>query len=127
MSIMGASLGSNCTIFTYRVRFLVNSLSYFISAYFIYNMSIPAHDTCKNKAFFTDIKVVIHTYYKQNHFNINSCRHFMGIIGGAYQLLLTIMPKNFPYEHWDFIYGSRAGLMIGSLLVNLYISHNKEK
>ncbi len=74
-------------------------------------MSIPAHDTCnKNKAFFTDIKGG-YTYILQtkNHFNINSCRHFMGIIGGAYQLLLTIYAeKIFPYEHWDFIYGSRG-------------------
>lgn len=58
MSIMGASLGGILAQSLHiEFAFLVNSLSYFISAYFIYNMNVPSHDTCnKKKAFFTDIK-----------------------------------------------------------------------
>ena len=52
----------------------------------------------------------------------------MGIIGGAYQLLLTIYAEKIFHTNIGILYTVQgAGLMIGSLLVNLYISHNKEK
>lgn len=58
MSIMGASLGGIIAQSLHiEFAFLVNSLSYFVSAYFIYSMSIPTHiNFNKKKAFFTDIK-----------------------------------------------------------------------
>ncbi len=64
----------------------------------------------RKKAFFTDIKDG-YTYILQT--KIILILIFVGIswglIGGAYQLLLTIYAeKNFPHEHWDFIYGSRG-------------------
>lgn len=53
MSIMGASLGGIIAQPLHiEFAFLVNSLSYFISAYFIYNMSVPSYDTCKKKKHF---------------------------------------------------------------------------
>ena len=52
----------------------------------------------------------------------------MGIIGGAYQLLLTIYAEKIFHTNIGILYTVQgAGLMIGSLLVNLYITHNKEK
>ena len=83
----------------------------------------------RRKSIFTDIKDG-YTYILQNknHFNINFCRHFMGLIGGAYQLLLTIYAEKIFHTNIGILYTVQAaGLMIGSLLVNLYISSNKEK
>ena len=93
-------------------------------------MSIPAHDTCnKNKAFFTDIKGG-YTYILQTKIILTLilvCISW-GIIGGAYQLLLTIYAEKIFHTNIGILYTVQgAGLMIGSLLVNLYISHNKEK
>ena len=52
----------------------------------------------------------------------------MGLIGGAYQLLLTIYAEKIFHTNIGILYTVQAaGLMIGSLLVNLYISSNKEK
>lgn len=131
MSIMGASLGGVIAQSLHiEFAFLVNSLSYFISAYFIYNMSIPAHDTCnKKKAFFTDIKGG-YTYILQTKIILTLILVGIswGIIGGAYQLLLTIYAEKIFHTNIGILYTVQgAGLMIGSLLVNLYISHNKEK
>ncbi|HDR8451127.1 MFS transporter [Bacillus cereus] len=131
MSIIGASLGGILTQSLHiEFAFLVNSLSYFISAYFIYNMSIPAHDTYnKNKAFFTDIKGG-YTYILQTKIILTLILVGIswGIIGGAYQLLLTIYAEKIFHTNIGILYTVQgAGLMIGSLLVNLYISHNKEK
>lgn len=51
-----------------------------------------------------------------------------GLIGGAYQLLLTIYAEKIFHTNIGILYTVQAaGLMIGSLLVNLYISSNKEK
>ena len=51
-----------------------------------------------------------------------------GLIGGAYQLLLTIYAEKIFHTNIGILYMVQgAGLMIGSLLVNLYISSNKEK
>ena len=50
MSIMGASLGGILAQSLHiEFAFLINSLSYFISAYFIYTMSVPSHDICNKK------------------------------------------------------------------------------
>ncbi|HDR7961006.1 MULTISPECIES: MFS transporter [Bacillus] len=131
MSIMGASLGGILAQSLHiEFAFLVNSLSYFISAYFIYNMSVPSHDTCsKKKAFFTDIKDG-YTYILQTKIILTLILVGIswGIIGGAYQLLLTIYAEKIFHTNIGILYTVQgAGLMIGSLLVNLYISHNKEK
>lgn len=53
MSIMGASLGGIIAQSLHiEFAFLVNSLSYFASAYFIYSMSIPAHINFNKKKHF---------------------------------------------------------------------------
>ncbi len=105
MSIIGASLSGILTQSLHiEFAFLVNSLSYFISAYFIYNMSIPAHDTCnKNKAFFTDIKGG-YTYILQTKIILTLILVGIswGIIGGAYQLLLTIYAEKFSIRTLGF-------------------------
>ncbi|PFQ33812.1 MFS transporter [Bacillus cereus] len=131
MSIMGASLGGIIAHSLHiEFAFLVNSLSYFISAYFINNMSIPAHDTCnKKKAFFTDIKDG-YTYILQTKIILTLILVGIswGIIGGAYQLLITIYAERIFHTNIGVLYTVQgAGLMIGSLLVTLYMSHNKEK
>ncbi|PHE98233.1 MFS transporter [Bacillus wiedmannii] len=131
MSIMGASLGGIIAQSLHiEFAFLVNSLSSFISAYFIYNMNIPSHDTCnKKKAFFTDIKDG-YTYILQTKIILMLILVGIswGIIGGAYQLLLTIYAEKIFHTNIGILYTIQgAGLMIGSLLVNLYISKNEEK
>ena len=93
-------------------------------------MSIPAHDTCnKNKAFFTDIKGG-YTYILQTKIILTLILVGIswGIIGGAYQLLLTIYAEKIFHTNIGILYTVQgAGLMIGSLLVNLYISIIKKK
>ncbi|MGX5540624.1 MFS transporter [Bacillus wiedmannii] len=131
MSIMGASLGGIIAQSLHiEFAFLVNSLSYFISAYFIYNMSVPSHDTfSKKKAFFTDIKDG-YTYILQTKIILTLILVGIswGIIGGAYQLLLTIYAEKIFHTNIGILYTVQgAGLMMGSLLVNLYIFKNKEK
>ncbi|WP_370197069.1 MFS transporter [Bacillus anthracis] len=131
MSIMGASLsGIIAQSLHIEFAFLVNSLSYFISAYFIYSMCIPSHNTCnKKKAFLTDIKDG-YTYILQTKIILTLILVGIswGLIGGAYQLLLTIYAEKIFHTNIGILYTVQgAGLMIGSLLVNLYISHNKEK
>ncbi|PDZ69777.1 MFS transporter [Bacillus cereus] len=131
MSIMGASLGGILVQSLHiEFAFLVNSLSYFISAYFIYNMSIPTHDNCnEKKAFFTDIKDG-YTYILQTKIILTLILVGIswGMIGGAYQLLLTIYAERVFHTNIGILYTVQgAWLMIGSLLINLYISKNEEK
>lgn len=131
MSIMGASLGGIIAQSLHiEFAFLINSLSYFISAYFIYSMSIPSHTTCnKKKAFLTDIKDG-YTYILQTKIILILILVGIswGIIGGAYQLLLTIYAEKIFHTNIGVLYSLQgAGLILGSLLVNLYLSHNKEK
>ena len=131
MSIMGASLGGMIAqSLSIEIAFFINSLSYFISAYIIYKMSIPAHDTfTTKKAFFTDIKDG-YTYILQSKIILTLILVGIswGIIGGAYQLLLTIYAERIFHTNIGILYTVQgAGLMIGSLLVNLYKSKNEDK
>lgn len=131
MSIIGASLGGILAQSLHiEFAFLVNCLSYFISAYFMYNMNVPSHDTCnKKKAFFTDIKDG-YTYILQTKIILTLILVGIswGIIGGAYQLLLTIYAEKIFHTNIGMLYTVQgAGLIMGSLLVNLYTSHNKER
>ena len=92
------------------VRFLVNSLSYFISAYFIYHMSVPLMILVRRKSIFTDIKDG-YTYILQTKIILILILVGIswGLIGGAYQLLLTIYAeKIFHTNIGIFIYGSRG-------------------
>ncbi|MED1557840.1 MFS transporter [Bacillus paramycoides] len=104
MSIMGASLGGIIAqSLNIEIAFLMNSLSYFISAFIIYKMNIPSRNIFNTKkAFITDIKDG-YTYILQR------------------KIILTLILVGILYT----VQG--AGLMIGSLLVNLYISKNEEK
>ncbi|HDR4724114.1 MFS transporter [Bacillus cereus group sp. Sample62] len=131
MSIMGASLGGILAQSLHiEFAFLINSLTYFISAYFIYTMSVPSHDICnKKKPFFTDIKDG-YTYILQTKIILTLILVGIswGMIGGAYQLLITIYAEKIFHTNIGILYTVQgAGLMIGSLLVNFYISKNKEK
>ncbi|GCF75992.1 MFS transporter [Bacillus cereus] len=131
MSIMGASLGGIIAqSLSIEIAFFINSLSYFISAYIIYKMSIPARDTfATKKAFFTDIKDG-YTYILQSKIILTLILVGIswGIIGGAYQLLLTIYAEKIFHTNIGILYTIQgAGLMIGSLLVNLYMSKNENK
>ncbi|MCW9130258.1 MFS transporter [Bacillus paramycoides] len=131
MSIMGASLGGIIAqSLNIEIAFLMNSLSYFISAFIIYKMNIPSRDTVKTrKAFITDIKDG-YTYILQRKIILTLILVGIswGIIGGAYQLLLTIYAEKIFHSNIGILYTVQgAGLMIGSLLVNLYISKNEEK
>ncbi|WP_439875594.1 MFS transporter [Bacillus mycoides] len=131
MSIMGASLGGIIAqVLSIEVAFLMNSLSYFISAFIIHRMKIPSRNTFSmKKAFFTDIKDG-YTYIMQQKIILTLILVGIswGIIGGAYQLLLTIYAERIFHSNIGILYTVQgAGLMIGSLLVNLYISKNEEK
>ncbi|OQR55847.1 MFS transporter [Bacillus sp. CDB3] len=131
MSIMGASLGGIIAqALSIEVAFLMNSLSYFISAFIIHRMKIPSRNTFSTKkAFFTDIKDG-YTYIMQQKIILTLILVGIswGIIGGAYQLLLTIYAERIFHSNIGILYTVQgAGLMIGSLLVNLYISKNEEK
>ncbi|MBE7118961.1 MFS transporter [Bacillus cereus] len=130
MSIMGASLGGLIAQSLHiEFAFLVNSLSYFISAYIIYKMSIPLDTFNKKKAFFTDIKDG-YTYILQRKIILTLILVGIswGIIGGSYQLLLTIYAERIFHTNIGILYTVQgAGFMIGSLLVNLYMSKNEEK
>lgn len=125
MSIMGASLGGIIAqALSIEVAFLMNSLSYFISAFIIHRMKIPSRNTFSTKkAFFTDIKDG-YTYIMQQKIILTLILVGIswGIIGGAYQLLLTIYAERIFHSNIGILYTVQgAGLMIGSLLVNLYI------
>ncbi|WP_144507700.1 MFS transporter [Bacillus mycoides] len=131
MSIMGASLGGLIAqSLSIEIAFFINSLSYFISAYIIYKIKIPSRDTFSTKkAFFTDIKDG-YTYILQRKIILTLILVGIswGIIGGAYQLLLTIYAERIFHTNIGILYTVQgAGLMIGSLLVNLYISKNEDK
>ena len=130
MSIMGASLGGIIAQSLHiEFAFLVNSLSYFVSAYFIYSMSILLILILIRKSIFTDIKDG-YTYILQTKIILTLILVGIswGIIGGAYQLLLTIYAEKIFHTNIGILYTVQgAGLMIGSLLVTLYISSNKEK
>lgn len=130
MSIMGASLGGLIAqSLSIEIAFFINSLSYFISAYIIYKIKIPSRDTFSTKkAFFTDIKDG-YTYILQRKIILSLILVGIswGIIGGAYQLLLTIYAERIFHSNIGILYTVQgAGLMIGSL-VNLYISKNEDK
>ncbi|HHT7236469.1 MULTISPECIES: MFS transporter [Bacillus] len=131
MSIMGASLGGLIAqSLSIEIAFFINSLSYFISAYIIYKIKIPSRDTFSTKkAIFTDIKDG-YTYILQRKIILTLILVGIswGIIGGAYQLLLTIYAERIFHSNIGILYTVQgAGLMIGSLLVNLYISKNEDK
>ncbi len=131
MSIMGASLGGLIAqSLSIEIAFFINSLSYFISAYIIYKIKIPSRDTFSTKkAFFTDIKDG-YTYILQSKIILTLILVGIswGIIGGAYQLLLTIYAERIFHTNIGILYAVQgAGLMIGSLLVNLYMSKNEDK
>ncbi|MED1091565.1 MFS transporter [Bacillus paramycoides] len=131
MSIMGASLGGIIVqSLNIEIAFLMNSLSYFISAFIIYKMHIPSRNTFNTKkAFITDIKDG-YTYILQRKIILTLILVGIswGIIGGAYQLLLTIYAERIFHSNIGILYTVQgAGLMIGSLLVNLYIYKNEEK
>ncbi|MES9705619.1 MFS transporter, partial [Bacillus toyonensis] len=58
MSIMGASLGGIIAqALSIEIAFIINSLSYFVSALIIYKLNIPSHKKFNiKKSFFVDIK-----------------------------------------------------------------------
>ncbi|MFD6510842.1 MULTISPECIES: MFS transporter [unclassified Bacillus (in: firmicutes)] len=131
MSIMGASLGGLIAqSLSIEIAFFINSLSYFISAYIIYKIKFPSRGAFSTKkAFFTDIKDG-YTYILQRKIILSLILVGIswGTIGGAYQLLLTIYAERIFHSNIGILYTVQgAGLMIGSLLVNLYISKNEDK
>ncbi|PFZ78601.1 MFS transporter [Bacillus toyonensis] len=118
MSIMGASLGG----------IIAQALSIEI-ALIIYKLNIPSHKKFNiKKSFFVDIKDG-YTYILQKKIILALILVGIswGIIGGAYQLLLTIYAERIFHANIGILYTVQGlGLIIGSLFVNLYVSKNKE-
>ncbi|PGB42738.1 MFS transporter [Bacillus toyonensis] len=130
MSIMGASLGGIIAqALSIEIAFIINSLSYFVSALIIYKLNIPSHKKFNiKKSFFVDIKDG-YTYILQKKIILALILVGIswGIIGGAYQLLLTIYAERIFHANIGILYTVQGlGLIIGSLFVNLYICKNKE-
>ena len=130
MSIMGASLGGLIAqSLSIEIAFFINSLSDFISAYIIYKRNILLVTLLARKHIQFDIKDG-YTYILQRKIILSLILVGIswGIIGGAYQLLLTIYAERIFHSNIGILYTVQgAGLMIGSLLVNLYISKNQEQ
>ncbi|MEH7535361.1 MFS transporter [Bacillus toyonensis] len=130
MSIMGASLGGIIAqALSIEIAFIINSLSYFVSALIIYKLNIPSHKKFNiKKSFFVDIKDG-YTYILQKKIILALILVGIswGIIGGAYQLLLTIYAERIFHANIGILYTVQGlGLIIGSLFVNLYVCKNKE-
>ncbi|MFJ8527012.1 MFS transporter [Bacillus sp. NPDC094106] len=133
MAIIGASLGGiTAQILSVEAAFFINSISFLLSAFFIFKTTIPFTETSKTKApFFTDIKEG-YTYILRQKIIMALILVGIswGIIGGAYQLLLTIYAESIFHAGntgIGVLYTVQgAGLMIGSLLVNLYIGSNEK-
>ncbi|WIG29087.1 MFS transporter [Bacillus toyonensis] len=130
MSIMGASLGGIIAqALSIEIAFIINSLSYFVSALIIYKLNIPSHKKFNiKKSFFVDIKNG-YTYILQKKIILALILVGIswGIIGGAYQLLLTIYAERIFHANIGILYSAQGlGLIIGSLFVNLYVCKNKE-
>ncbi|HDR7947723.1 TPA: MFS transporter [Bacillus toyonensis] len=130
MSIMGASLGGIIAqALSIEIAFIINSLSYFVSALIIYKLNIPSHKKFNiKKSFFVDIKDG-YTYILQKKIILALILVGVswGIIGGAYQLLLTIYAERIFHANIGILYTVQGlGLIIGSLFVNLYVCKNKE-
>lgn len=130
MSIMGASLGGIIAqALSIEIAFIINSLSYFVSALIIYKLNIPSHKKFNiKKSFFVDIKDG-YTYILQKKIILALILVGVswGIIGGAYQLLLTIYAERIFHSNIGILCTVQGlGLIIGSLFVNLYVCKNKE-
>ncbi|MES9691827.1 MFS transporter [Bacillus toyonensis] len=130
MSIMGASLGGIIAqALSIEIAFIINSLSYFVSALIIYKLNIPSHKKFNiKKSLFVDIKDG-YTYILQKKIILALILVGIswGIIGGAYQLLLTIYAERIFHANIGILYTVQGlGLIIGSLFVNLYVCKNKE-
>lgn len=83
----------------------------------------------RRKSIFYWYKRWLHIHItNKNHFNINSCRHFMGAYWRCLSATSNNLCRKIFHTNIGILYTVQAaGLMIGSLLVNLYISSNKEK
>ncbi|MGH1284673.1 MFS transporter [Bacillus toyonensis] len=130
MSIMGASLGGIIAqALSIEIAFIINSLSYFVSALIIYKLNIPSHKKFNiKKSFFVDIKDG-YTYILQKKIILALILVGIswGIIGGAYQLLLTVYAERIFHANIGILNTVQGlGLIIGSLFVNLYVCKNKE-
>ncbi|KEK24702.1 MFS transporter [Bacillus gaemokensis] len=134
MAIMGASLGGmTAQMMNVEAAFFINSVSFFISALLIYKTKILSYEAAKTKkAFFTDMKEGF-TYILNQKIILTLILIGIswGIIGGAYQLLLTIYAESIFHvgnNGIGILYAVQgAGLMIGSLFVNHYISSNENR
>lgn len=93
MAILGASLGGIITAFVSpNIAFILNSLSFFLSALFISSADLPIIKMeISNKRFFVDMKegykFVLKTRVILALILVGAS---WGIVGGAYQILLTI-------------------------------------
>jgi predicted MFS family arabinose efflux permease len=134
MSVVGASLGGMVAeLLSVQSAFLINSLSFFISACFIYSSKIPNNLEKKTtNRFYTDIKegykFIIHNKIILTLILVGMS---WGVIGGAYQLFLTY------YGEEVFHSGSTGigllytiqgmGMIIGGFIVKHFIGSDDYK
>jgi predicted MFS family arabinose efflux permease len=134
MSVVGASLGGIVAeLLSVQSAFIINSLSFFISAWFIYSSKIPHNIEKKTtNSFYNDIK----EGYK---FIINSkiiltlilVGMSWGVIGGAYQLFLTYYAEDVFHSGSTgigILYTIQGiGIIVGGFIVKNFIGSDDNK
>lgn len=133
--IFGASLGGVVSaLFTYKAAFLINSISFFLSATLVFFTFIPdlKDQVQKREPYFKSIiegyKFILRSKIV---FSLVFAGLSWGLVGGAYQVLIVIYGAKV-FHAGDFgiglLYsGEGLGMLIGSLLVAKYFSTNTEQ
>lgn len=134
MSVVGASIGGVVAgLFSVQSAFIINSLSFFISAWFIYSSKIPYHLERKTKNhFYNDIKEG-YKFIITNKIILTLILVGMswGVIGGAYQLFLTYYAEDVFHSGSTgigLLYTIQGiGIIIGGLIVKRFIGSDDHK
>ncbi|MGM7681079.1 MFS transporter [Cytobacillus sp. Hm23] len=134
ISIMGASLGGLVSgMFSSHIAFIINSASFLISAYFIQATTIPKHDVMEKKlSFIEDLKDGYRFIYQTPIIlGVILVGISWGLIGGVYQILLTVYGETV-YHAGDMgigiLYATQGiGTIIGGWVVSRFVGNHKEK
>ncbi|MBO8163618.1 MAG: MFS transporter [Brevibacillus sp.] len=135
MGIVGASFGGIVSeVISYKVAFIFNSLSFIVSAFFIWTAKLPVihRDSKKRSTFMQDLQDgYIFIRKTPLIFALISVGISWGIVGGAYQVLLTIYASDV-FGAGDMGIGilysiQGLGIIIGSVVVAKIVKDNNER
>ncbi len=135
LSIVGASLGGiTSAFFGYSISFIINSASFLISAYFIYSARIPSIREKQNQrpTFIENImegyRFIVKTPIILALILVGMS---WGVIGGAYQILLTVYGTDVFHggnSGIGILYGIQgAGIIIGGYFVTKFIGNHETR